>query len=56
VVAGPVLAIAAIQVLIVNTKLLPAELRPAMWRRVALVICSAFYTAFSVALLSDLLT
>lgn len=54
VVAGPVLAIAAIQILIVNTKLLPVELRPPIWRRVALVTCSLFYGSLSAALLWSL--
>jgi hypothetical protein len=42
-VAGLVLSIAAIQVLRVNTKLLPRELQPPVWRKVALVACSVFY-------------
>ena len=50
-VAGPVLAIAATQILIVNTTLLPPELRPRLWRRAALVLCTLFYGALSAALL-----
>ncbi|HYE65746.1 MAG TPA: Nramp family divalent metal transporter [Pyrinomonadaceae bacterium] len=46
--AGLVLAIASLQVLFVNTKLLPPELRPSMWRRAGLVICSLFYGFFAV--------
>ena len=42
-VAGLVLAVAALQVLRVNTTLLPAELRPPLWRRAALVLCALFY-------------
>ena len=45
--AGLVLAIAAIQVLRVNSKLLPAELQPPLWRKAALVLCSLFYWTFS---------
>ena len=43
-VAGFVLAVAGIQVLMVNTKLLPRELQPPVWRKAALVLCSVFYT------------
>ena len=53
-VAGPVLAIAAIQILIVNTKLLPPELRPALWRRCSLILCALCYGCLSVALLLNL--
>jgi hypothetical protein len=42
-VASFVLVPASIQILIVNTTLLPVELRPPMWRRVALVLCAIFY-------------
>ena len=43
VIAGPVLSMAAIQLLLVNTRLLPVELRPSLWRRVGLCLCAAFY-------------
>lgn len=43
--AGPIFALAAIQLLLVNTRLLPKELRPPAWRRAALVACAIFYTA-----------
>ena len=42
-IAGLVLAAASIQVLRVNTKLLPRELQPPLWRRAALVACAIFY-------------
>ena len=45
-IAGLVLAVAAVQVLRVNTTLLPPELRPTWWRRVAIVICALFYGTF----------
>ncbi|HXG63721.1 MAG TPA: hypothetical protein VNO70_01355 [Blastocatellia bacterium] len=52
-VAGLVLAIASIQVLRVNSKLLPAELRPPFWRKMALLACSIFYgTIFTLVLWS----
>jgi len=34
--------------LYLNTRLLPEELRPPMWRRVALVAMSLFYGFFTV--------
>lgn len=55
-VAGPVLAIAAIQILIVNTKLLPQELRPPLWRRCTLVVVAISYGCLSAALLWNLLS
>jgi len=45
-VAGFVFALAALHILRVNTTLLPKELRPPMWRRVALVLMAMFYGAF----------
>ena len=53
-VAGPVLAIAAVQILIVNTSLLPKELQPPLWRRCALGLCAICYGCLSAALLWDL--
>lgn len=52
-VAGPVLAFAAIQILIVNTTLLPEKLRPPLWRRAGLVVCALCYGSLSAALLWD---
>ena len=49
VVASLVFALGAVQILIVNTSLLPTELRPPLWRRVALLACAAFYAAMFVA-------
>lgn len=48
VIAGAILSLASFQVLVVNTKLLPPELRPPTWRRAALVLCGLFYGAFTV--------
>ncbi|WP_417387715.1 Nramp family divalent metal transporter [Gimesia sp.] len=53
-VAGPVLAIAAVQILIVNSTLLPNELRPRLWRRGALILCAICYGCLSLAMLWDL--
>jgi hypothetical protein len=47
-IAGLVFVIASLHLLYVNTRLLPAELRPPMWRRVSLVAMAVFYGAFSV--------
>ncbi len=41
--AGIVFIISSVHVLYVNTRLLPVELRPPMWRRVALVALALFY-------------
>jgi hypothetical protein len=45
-VGGLILAIASLHILRVNTTLLPEEIRPSLWRRVALVAQAAFYGAF----------
>lgn len=46
--AGLVLAIAGVQIFIVNRKFLPRELRAPWWREGLLLFCSAFYTFFTV--------
>lgn len=53
-VAGPVLAVAAIQILIINTKLLPQQLKPPLWRRGTLIICALCYGSLSAAFIWDL--
>jgi len=45
-VAGFIFIVASIHLLYINTRLLPPELRPPLWRRVALVLMSAFYATF----------
>jgi hypothetical protein len=45
-VAGVVFIIASLHLLYTNTRLLPVELRPPLWRRVALVVMALFYAAF----------
>ncbi len=45
-VAGLVMVISAIHILYVNVKFLPRELRPPMWRRIALVGMAIFYGFF----------
>ena len=44
--AGIVFIISAFHVLYVNTRLLPVELRPRMWRRLALIALALFYGLF----------
>jgi hypothetical protein len=47
-VAGVVLIVASLHVLYLNTRLLPPELRPPLWRRAALVCMALFYGFFVV--------
>ncbi|HSK64800.1 MAG TPA: Nramp family divalent metal transporter [Pyrinomonadaceae bacterium] len=44
--AGIVFIISSLHLLYVNTRLLPVELRPSLWRRVALVALAIFYGLF----------
>ena len=44
--AGIVFIISSIHLLYINTRLLPVELRPPMWRRLALVALALFYGFF----------
>jgi hypothetical protein len=53
-VAGAILVIASLHLLYVNTRLLPAHVRPPMWRRAALVATAMFYAFFVVLSLSTL--
>lgn len=53
--AGIVLAIAGVQIFLVNRRFLPRELRPAPWREAALLACSAFYAFFAFFVIRDLL-
>jgi len=46
--AGLVLAIASVQILIVNRSFLPRALRPALWREGLLVFASIFYWFFAI--------
>ena len=55
VIACPIMAIASLQILRVNTQFLPVELRPALWRRVGLVTCSLMYGGLTIALLVKLI-
>jgi hypothetical protein len=44
--AGLLFVIASFHILIVNRKFLPKELKPALWREVALILCALFYGFF----------
>jgi hypothetical protein len=54
-IAGMVFTIASIHLLYLNTRLLPRELRPPMWRRAVLVGMSVFYGLFTVLSIRALL-
>ncbi|HUQ13178.1 MAG TPA: Nramp family divalent metal transporter [Novosphingobium sp.] len=45
-VGGVVMVLASLHILRINTTLLPPELRPPLWRRLALVATALFYGAF----------
>lgn len=53
IVANPILAIAAIQIWRVNTRFLPKEIRPPLWRQAGLLLCALAYGAMTYALLYD---
>ncbi len=53
--AGIVFIISSLHLLYVNTRLLPVELRPPMWRRLALVALALFYGCFLTLWLTSLL-
>ncbi|MDA1230791.1 MAG: Nramp family divalent metal transporter, partial [Planctomycetota bacterium] len=52
--AGPILAVGAFQILRVNTRFLPKEIQPPLWRRVSLVMCALFFGLLSIASLASL--
>ena len=45
-VGGVVMVLSSLHILYVNTTLLPPQLRPPLWRRVALVAMALFYGFF----------
>jgi hypothetical protein len=52
--AGIVLAIAGVQVLVVNRRFLPAAIRPPLWREAGVLLCSVFYSFFAYFAVRDL--
>ena len=53
--AGIVLAIAGVQIFLVNRRFLPPAVRPALWREAGLLACSAFYAFFAFFVIRSLL-
>ena len=53
--AGIVFIISSLHLLYINTRLLPVELRPPMWRRIALVALALFYGFFLTLWVTSLL-
>jgi hypothetical protein len=53
--AGIVLMIAGVQIFFVNRRFLPEALRPARWREIGLLLCSAFYAFFAYFVVRDLI-
>ena len=47
-IAGAIFVVSSLHLLYVNTRLLPPELRPPLWRRVTLVVMALFYATFVV--------
>jgi hypothetical protein len=54
-VAGFVFVVASLHLLYINTRLLPPELRPPLWRRAALVLMSLFYSTFLLLSIQNLM-
>lgn len=55
-VAGLVLAISSVQLLFVSTRLLPKELQPPLWRKLALVACAVGYGTLFIAVVASLVS
>jgi hypothetical protein len=53
--AGIVLAVAGVQIFIVNRRFIPEAVRAAAWREMALLACSAFYAFFAFFVVRDLI-
>ena len=52
--AGIVLAIAGVQIVLVNRRFLPPAVRAPLWRDLGVLMCSAFYAFFAFFVLRDL--
>ena len=52
-IAGFNMVFVSLHTLYANRRFLPAELRPAVWREVCLVLCGLFYGAFVLAALAS---
>jgi hypothetical protein len=53
--AGVVLAIAGVQIVLVNRRFLPEAVRPPVWREAGVLLCSAFYAFFAFFAIRSLL-
>ena len=53
--AGIVLAIAGVQIVLVNRRFLPKAVRAPLWRDLGVLLCSAFYAFFAVFVIRELL-
>jgi hypothetical protein len=53
--AGIVLAVAGVQIFLVNRRFLPKAVRPAVWRELVLLACSAFYAFFAYFVIRDVI-
>lgn len=53
--AGLVLAVASVQILVVNRRFLPRGVRPALWQECLLLLCAVFYGIFTVQWIRTLL-
>ena len=47
-IAGLILAIGSVQILRVNTRFLPNELQPPLWRKIAMVVIALVYSGMFV--------
>jgi hypothetical protein len=52
--AGVVLAVAGVQIFLVNRRFLPPALRPARWREAGLLACSIFYGLFALLVIRSM--
>jgi hypothetical protein len=52
--AGIVLAVSGVQIFLVNRRFLPPGVRPALWREIGLLACSAFYAFFAFFVVRDI--
>jgi len=51
--ADVVMAIAGVQIYLVNTRLLPSELQPSWWRKLGLLLCLLAYGIMSAIAIFD---
>jgi len=53
--ASPILSVGAFQILRVNTRFLPKEIQPPLWRKVSLVACGVIYGVLAVVSITALI-